>query len=67
MLLYVYEFYTTLRREFDEPTAKKYVDVLENCIVEISIQNVMEAVEMKIRNKKSNVSFIDCIGYSKVH
>ncbi len=60
-----YEFYSTLRRDFDGKTARKFVDVLENCIVDISISNVIGAVEMKKRHSKMNLSFIDCLGYVK--
>ncbi|MBI5072872.1 PIN domain-containing protein [Candidatus Woesearchaeota archaeon] len=60
-----YEFYVTLRREFDEATAKEFVSILEDCVVEISVNNVMEAVEMKKKYNKQDISFIDCLGYIK--
>ncbi len=60
-----YEFYVTLRKDFDEQTAKKFVSILEGCIVDISINNAMEAVEMKKKYNKQDISFIDCLGYIK--
>ncbi len=61
----IYEFYTTLRKDFDEKTARKFMNVLEDCNVEITIGNVIEAIEMKKKNNKLNFSFIDCLGYIK--
>ncbi len=60
-----YEFYVTLRREYTQETAEKYLLLLEECIVELSIQNIVEAVEMKKRYNKQELSFIDCLGYLK--
>ncbi len=60
-----HEFYVTLRREFNEEIAIKHVEPLQDCIIETTIQNVMDAVEMKKRLNKQNVSFIDCLGYVK--
>ena len=60
-----YEFYVTLRRECNKETAEKYVSLLDDCLVEISIQNIIAAVEMKKQYSKQDVSFIDCLGYLK--
>ncbi len=60
-----YEFYVTLRKNFDERTARRYTAILNGCLVEISISNVIEAVEMKRMNSRLNLSFIDCLGYIK--
>lgn len=60
-----YEFYATLRREFSKEIAEKYVGFLEDCIVEVSIKDIREAVEMKKKYNAQDVSFIDCMGYIK--
>lgn len=61
----IYEFYATLRREFDKEDAKRVVSALKDCIVEVSVENVMGAVEMKKRLNRTGMSFIDCLGYLK--
>lgn len=60
-----YEFYVTLRKDFNEETAKKYLKLLEDCIAEVTIKNVIDAVEMKKKYNKQGISFIDCLGYLK--
>ncbi len=61
----LYEFYSTLRRDFSEETARSHVSILADSIVEATAQDVIEAVEMKKRLNRKNLSFIDCLGYVK--
>ena len=61
----VYEFYVTLRKDFNEEIAKRYVLLLEDCLVETTIKNIIDAVEMKKQFNKQDISFIDCLGYIK--
>lgn len=61
----VYELYATLRREFDKDVAEKHVALLQGCLAEITIKNVIDAAEMKKSFAKKEMSFVDCLGYVK--
>jgi len=60
-----YEFYATLRREFSQRVAENKLDILEDCTVKVSMKNIKDAVEMKKKFNKQNISFIDSLGYIK--
>lgn len=57
------ELYYAFLRDYDQRTADKYFDQWANFSVQIPRQTVKQAMEFKLANKKSNLSYVDCIGY----
>ena len=57
------EFYAIILREYDENTADYWYKKLESnsCSADLSI--LIEGVKFRYKNRKSNVSFFDAVGY----
>ena len=61
----IYEFYWTLLKAFGKETAVKHTLALEDCAIEVSVQNIVDAFDLKKQLNTLDVSFIDCLGYVK--
>ena len=59
------EYYTALRRKTDAYTASKIARMLDECLVNVSVKNIIDAVEMRKKFNKSDMSLTDCVGYIK--
>ncbi|MFH1408423.1 MAG: PIN domain-containing protein [Nanoarchaeota archaeon] len=57
------EFYYSLIHDFDEKTAKAVYYHFKECVQVVSDDINFEAMEMKKKCKKRNLSYVDCIGY----
>ena len=58
------ELYYKLLREFDVEKANFYSGKYANFIVKLNVETIKEAMLFRVRNKKSNFSATDCIGYA---
>lgn len=57
------EVFYSLIREIDEKIVLAIIDNLNFEFIEISEEIAIESAKFKYKNKKSNLSYADCIGY----
>ncbi len=61
--LNIMEVYYAILRDFDLEKADLFFNTYINNIVEFSDDIMKKAVHFKLKNKKLNLSYVDCIGY----
>ncbi len=57
------EFYYSMRRENDKKDVERYYDRLRPFAAEVDDSVIKEAMEFRLLNGKSKLSYVDCIGY----
>src|SRR3989344_4324895 len=63
-LLNLYELYYNLLKDYGEETAKKYFRNFFPFVIEIKNEYIFEASKFKLNHKKTNISYVDALGYS---
>src|SRR3989344_9015806 len=58
------EFYSVILREYNEKTANYWFRQIESRLVPINVHTMIKAVKFRQENKKQNLSFFDCVGYT---
>ena len=51
-----------LKKDFDERTADKFTDAYAYCVVDVDIEDIKKAMNLKLKNKKMSIP--DVIGYA---
>ncbi len=61
------ELYYSILQEYDEKKAKDIYLKFKNCLVEVTDDIIFTAMAFRLKTKKqnpkSNISYVDCIGY----
>ena len=57
------EVFFSIIREHNEQKAEKWIDILKEHAFEVDTETMIEAMKFKFKHKKTNFSYIDCIGY----
>ena len=61
------ELYYSVLQDFGEKKAKEIYLTFKNCLMEVSDEIIFKAMDFRLKIKKdapkSNISYIDCIGY----
>lgn len=58
------EIYWAILKNFDKEKADNIYEYVKEFVVEISDEVMKKAMKFKIKNKKRNLSYADCIGYT---
>ena len=58
------EIFWVMLNQLDEKEAEEVYDTYKNTIVEINDETLKEAIKFRKENKKRNMSYADCIGYT---
>lgn len=61
--LNIMEVYHAILRDFDLDKADLFFNTYINNAVEFSDDVMKKAIQFKLKNKKLNLSYVDCIGY----
>lgn len=59
------ELYYHLLRVYGKETADKYLQVYSGSLMPISMNCIQFGMEFKLKYKKENLSYVDCIGYAR--
>ena len=57
------EFYWVLLRDKDKDEAEYWIEKLSNFTVNVTKEIMLKSQEFRFTNKKSDLSFFDCMGY----
>ncbi len=60
----LYELYYNLLKERGEDVAKTYFEKYFNFVIEPNKQDIFSASKFKFEMSKSNISYVDALGYS---
>ena len=58
------EIYWSVINDFDEEKANEIYRKFKDCVVELNDSVIKEAVKFRKINKKKDLSYADCIGYT---
>lgn len=58
------ELYWFAVKEYSSEDADKILERYRLCVVEVSNETIKDAINFKKKNKNSNLSYSDCIGYA---
>lgn len=58
------ELYYAFLRDYNQQTADKYFDQWSKFLVQIPLETIKQAMQFRFANKKEDLSYIDCIGYT---
>ena len=58
------ELYYYLLRDYDKPTADKYLELYSEFAIPITYSSIKAAMQFKLGNKKEKLSYVDCIGHA---
>lgn len=58
------ELYYHLLKDYSKETADKYLDLYSKFVIPITNSSIRKGMELKLRYKKENLSYADCIGYA---
>ena len=58
------ELYYSFLRDYGKETAERYFNEWVNFTVKITHNIIKKGMEIKLANKKDNLSYVDCIGYA---
>ena len=62
-LFNLYELYYALLRDYNEEIAKKYFFQFKDLLLPMKDSYIFSASSFKLKNKKLNMSYADCLGY----
>ncbi len=61
------ELYYSVLKDYNEKTARDIYNKFKNCIVAVDDETIFKAMGFRLKikreNPKSNISYVDCIGY----
>lgn len=57
------ELYYSFLLDFDEKTAEFYFNIFLNFLVPYNENTIKNAAKFRFRNRKSGLSYVDCLGY----
>jgi len=57
------EIYWFAIREYGEKTADEVYSQFKTSVTEINDETLKQAIKFRVKNKKRNLSYADCIGY----
>lgn len=57
------EIYWSILRDFNEKEANEVYEEIKTFVIGIEDDILKEAVKFRLKNKKRNLSYADCIGY----
>ncbi len=63
-LLNLIELYYIILRDFGKQEAAQHFKRLKQNLLEIDDEEIQKAMEFRLSNKKKNLSYADCIGYT---
>jgi len=63
-IINLYELYYNLLKEKGKEIAKSYFMQYKDFIVKYTDEDIFEASEFKLKNRKNNISYADALGYS---
>lgn len=58
------ELYYAFLRDYNQQTAERYFDQWSKFLVQIPLETIKQAMQFRFANKKEDLSYIDCIGYT---
>ena len=58
------ELYYILLKDYDKKTADFFLDKFAKIAAELPFNVISSAMEFKLKNKNTNFSYIDCLGYA---
>jgi len=58
------ELYYHFLQDYGKETADKYLDLYSKFIIPITDNSIRKGMELKLKYKKENLSYVDCIGYA---
>lgn len=61
--IHVFETYYNLRKESSEEEIEDFFELLKNFCISLSFDWIKLATEFRIKNKRKDVSYADCLGY----
>ncbi len=59
----IYETYYILRKKYPSVDLEDYMDRLKKFCINMRFDWIKKAVEFRLKNKKRDVSYADCLGY----
>ncbi|MFH1440196.1 MAG: PIN domain-containing protein [Candidatus Woesearchaeota archaeon] len=57
------ELFYSIIREHNEEKAEKWMEILKEHAFEVDSETIIDAMKFKFKYRKTNFSYIDCIGY----
>ena len=58
------ELYYYLLKDYDKPTADKYLKLYSEFAIPITYSSIKAAMQFKLKHKGEKLSYADCIGYA---
>ena len=58
------ELYFLVLEDFGEEKAKQIYNKFKDCVVDVPDDALFRAMAFRLKNKKKNLSYVDCIGYA---
>ena len=58
------ELYYHFLQDYGKETADKYLDLYSKFVIPITDSSIRKGMELKLKYKKENLSYVDCIGYA---
>ena len=58
------ELYYHFLQDYGKETADKYLNLYSRFVIPITDGSIRNGMEFKLKHKKENLSYVDCIGYA---
>jgi len=58
------DLYYHFLQDYGEETADKYLDLYSKFVIPTTDNSIRKGMEFKLKHKKENLSYVDCIGYA---